>query len=131
VAGLHVAGSEDHHHYRNTAYRTIGQGPQHWLVAQGGHNVGATGSIDLILEVTGTFIDAYLNDKTEQRQRLNYASFQSFAPALKHFTSKAPRRFPPLDQRDFVAWARAHLPWGSWLHELGMSQAATREVTDK
>lgn len=131
VAGLHVAGSEDHPEYRNTAYRYIGSAPQHWLVAQGDHNVGATGSVDLILEVTGTFIDAYLNDKPEQRNRLSLAAFESFRPELKQFVSKPAGAFKSPDQRDFAAWARDALPWGRWVHDRAISYYRNRDAAAK
>ncbi len=131
VPGLHVAGSDDHPEYRNTAYRTVGRAPQHWLVALGGHNVGATGSEDLILEVTGTFIDAYLNDMPAQRQRLNLEAFESFRPALKQFVSKPARAVPAPDQRDFAAWARDALPGGRWLHDRAIGHARSREAAAK
>lgn len=126
VAGLHVAGSTDHPEYRNTAYRYIHRAPQHWLVAEGDHNVGATGSIPLILEVTGSFIDVYLNGKAAQRGRLSRDALESFGPALKQLTSKPATTFKAPDQRDFVAWVRDVLPGGRWLHERAMSHARSR-----
>ncbi len=135
VAGLHVAGSEDQPEFRNTAYRYISGAHQHWLVAQGGHNVGAKGSEDLVLEVTGTFIDGYLNDKPAQRERLNAKTFESFWPALKQLQSKPARALRAPDQRDFAAWARDTLPGGRWLHDRAISHALTqarnREVAAK
>jgi hypothetical protein len=131
VAGLHVAGSNDHPQYRNTAYRYINGAPQHWLVAEGSHNVGATGSEELILEVTGSFIDVYLNDKAAQRSRLSFDALESFRPALKQFTSKPAQPFKSPDQRDFVAWARDVLPGGRWLHERAIGHYRGRESAAK
>jgi hypothetical protein len=117
VAGLHVAGSRDHPQYRNTSYRYLNSAPQHWLVADGDHNVGATGSEALILELTGRFFDVYLKGETQQRPQLNLEALQPFGPALKQYSSKAAARFKAPDQRDFVAWARDSLPGGRWLHD--------------
>jgi hypothetical protein len=131
VPGLHVAGATDHPEYRNTAYRYINGAPQHWLVAEGDHNVGATGSEELILELTGRFIDVYLNDKSEQRSRLSLDALEPFRPALKQFTSKPARRFKSPDQRDFVAWVRDVLPGGRWLHDRAIGLARTQEAAAK
>lgn len=117
VAGLHVAGSKDHPQFRNTSYRYLNGAPQHWLVAEGDHNVGATGSEALILELTGRFMDVYLKGEAQHRPSLNLDALHSFGPALQQYTSKAATRFKAPDQRDFVAWARDRLPGGRWLHD--------------
>lgn len=127
VAGLHVAGSQDHPQYRNTAYRYLNRAPQHWMVAEGGHNIGASGSEPLVLEVTGAFIDVYLNGRQAQRSRLDAEALGRFGSALQQLRSKPAQRFKALDQRDFVAWARDTLPGGRWLHELGIRQGLQRE----
>jgi len=125
VAGLHVAGSDDHPEYRNTPYRYIHAAPQYWLVAKGGHNVGARGSDELILQVTGDFVDAYLNenalnnneaDKNAALARLSTKALQAFGADFKEFTSKPASRWPQADRRDIAAWAVDFLPWGEWLH---------------
>ena len=127
VAGLHVAGSNDHPQYRNTSYRYVHRAPQHWLVAEGGHNIGSTGSEALVLEVSGSFIDVYLNGQAAQRSRLSSEALASFGPALVQLSSKPATRFKPLDRRDFVAWAREALPGGRWLHDQAMLQSRSRE----
>lgn len=116
VAGLHVAGSKDHPEYRNTSYRYIHAAPQYWLVADGDHNVGAFGSEELILQVTGDFVDAYLQNDTEARARLKRSALQAYGSTLKQFQSKPRSPWAKLDHRDFVAWVREVLPWGEWLH---------------
>lgn len=116
VAGLHVAGTEDHPDYRNSAFRYIDSAPQYWLVAKGDHSVGMFGSEALILQVTGDFIDAHLKGDAAARGRLSLETLKSHRPALKQFLDKQPSIWPRLDQRDFVAWAREALPWGKELH---------------
>lgn len=128
VPGLHVAGHQDFPEYRQAAYRYAHRAPQVWLVAEGGHNVGAGGSDTLVLEVAGAFVDLYLNGRTEARERLSYESLESFKPALRQFSSKPALAVKPPDQRDFVAWARDHLPGARWLHERAMAQARSREA---
>jgi hypothetical protein len=127
VAGLHVAGSRDHPEYRNTSYRYIDSASQYWLVADGDHNVGAFGSEELILQVTGDFIDAYLHDDAEARAKLRKSALQAHKSALIEFRSKSPSRWPKPDQRDFVAWVREFLPWGEWLHARAIAYYRARE----
>jgi hypothetical protein len=123
VAGLHVAGVDDHPQFRQTAFRHLRKAPQHWLVADGGHNIGATGSVDLVLEVTGTFIDAYVNEQPQQARRLTASSFQNFKPDFKLFASKPAMSYVAPDHRDLAVWARDLLPWGRWLHDRAISHA--------
>jgi hypothetical protein len=127
VAGLHVAGTEDHPDYRNSAYRYIDGAPQYWLVAKGDHSVGEFGSEALILQVTGDFIDAYLNGNAGARGRLSLDTLKSHRPALKQFLEKPPSYWPRLDQRDFAAWARESLPWGKPLHVRAIAYQRTRD----
>ncbi|MFN9448595.1 MAG: alpha/beta hydrolase family protein [Rubrivivax sp.] len=127
VAGLHVAGSQDMPAYRNTAYRYVNGAPQHWLVVEGGHNVGARGSDALVLEATGSFIDVYLKGLQGSQQRLGVDALGRFGDALKQYRSKGPQRVKSPDQRDFVAWARETLPGGRWLHDQGIRFQRQRE----
>ncbi|MBL8327633.1 MAG: hypothetical protein JNJ71_02205 [Rubrivivax sp.] len=128
VAGLHVAGSTDHPRYRHTAYRWIHRAPQHWLVAEGGHNIGSTGSEALVLETTGRFIDVHLNGSQALEQQLSFDALSAFAPGLRQFTRKPALRFKPWDQRDFTAWARETLPGGRWLHSWAMANPRKTEA---
>ncbi len=127
VAGLHVAGTEDHPDYRNSAFRYIEGAPQYWLVAKGDHSVGMFGSEALILQVTGDFIDAHLKGDAVARARLNIDTLKSHRPALKQFMAKTPSAWPRLDQRNFVAWARESLPWGKDLHARAMAHQRSKE----
>jgi hypothetical protein len=131
VAGLHVAGSEDHPQLRHTSYRYIHRAPQHWLVAEAGHNIGSTGSEKLVLEVTGSFIDVYLNGKADQRSRLSFEVLQSHGSSLRQFSSKPASWFKPPDQRDFVAWVREVLPGGRWLHDRAIAHGRSREAASR
>ncbi len=129
VAGLHVAGTEDHPDYRNSAFRYVEGAPQYWLVAKGDHSVGLFGSEALILQVTGDFIDTYLNGKAAARGRLSLETLRSHRPALKQFLEKPPSAWPRLDQRDFAAWARESLPWGKTLHTRAIAYQRNTERT--
>lgn len=132
VAGLHVAGTEDHPDYRNSAFRYVEGAPQYWLVAKGDHSVGMFGSEVLILQVTGDFIDTYLNGKATARSRLSLETLRSHRPALKQFLEKPPSAWPRLDQRDFAAWARESLPWGKTLHARAIAfQRSTERTKDR
>ncbi len=127
VAGLHVAGTEDHPDYRNSAFRYVDGAPQYWLVAKGDHSVGMFGSEALILQVTGDFIDAYLNGNAAARGRLNATVLASHKPALKQFLEKPASIWPRLDQRDFAAWARESLPWAKSLHARAIAWQRSRD----
>jgi hypothetical protein len=130
IAGLHVAGSVDHPEYRNTSYRYIGPAPQYWLVVDGDHNVGAFGSEELVLQVTGDFVEAHLRDDPEARARLRRSAFAAHEGALIEFETRFPSFWPQPDHRDFVAWVREHLPWGEWLHARAIETYRTGEKPD-
>lgn len=127
VAGLHVAGSHDHPEYRGTAYRYVGGAPQYWLVVDGDHNVGAFGSEELVLQVTGDFVDAHLQGDADARSRLSRSALAPHEGALVEFGIRLPSYRPNPDHRDFVAWARTFLPWGEWLHARAIESSRARE----
>ena len=131
VAGLHVAGSNDHPQYRQSSYRSIHRAPQYWLVAEGWHNIGSVGSEKLVLEVTGSFLDVHLLGKADQRGRLTADALAPFGPSLKQFSSKGATWLQPPDQRDFVDWARDTLPGARWLHDLAIAHERARGSTAK
>lgn len=116
IPGLHVAGSRDDPEYRNTSYRYLGAAPQYWLVVEGDHNVGAFGSEELVLQVTGDFVDAHLRQDAAAKERLRRSALVAHGGALVEFGTQFPSVWPKLDHRDFVAWVREFLPWGEWLH---------------
>jgi len=127
VAGLHVAGTDDHPDYRNSAFRYISEAPQYWLVAKGDHIVGAFGSEALILQVTGDFIEAYVKGDAAARGRLSIDTLKSHRPALKQFLEKQPSPWPRFDQRDVAAGAREALPWGKDTHARAMAFQRTKD----
>lgn len=129
AAGLHVAGSQDLPQYRQTAYRYLNRAPQYWLVAEGGHNIGARGSDALVLHTTGSFLEVYLKGQHSQRGRLEVDALEGFGSALKQYRNKPGQRFKSWDQRDFAAWARDTLPGGRWLHDRAMAHALQQEAT--
>lgn len=131
IAGLHVAGSNDHPQYRQSSYRAIHRAPQYWLVAEGWHNIGSVGSEKLVLEVTGSFLDVHLLGKADQRSRLDAEALASFGPSLKQFASKRASWLQPLGQRDFVDWARDTLPGARWLHDRAIAHERGRGSSEK
>lgn len=126
VAGLHVAGSNDHPQYRQSSYRAIHRAPQVWLVAEGEHNIGSTGSERLVLGVTGDFLEAHLFGRPALLGRLTPQALGSFGPALKQITHKPASWLPAPDHRDWVAWLRDVLPGGRWLHDRAIAHVRSR-----
>ncbi len=115
AAGLHIVGAEDHPMYRHVSFRHIRKAPQYWMVAKGGHSLGAAGSEALVQRVLGTFIRAYVLRDPQARQRLSGDTYWGHADLVQFKRRLAPDWI--WDQRDAVAWLRRHLPWGKWLHD--------------
>lgn len=115
VPGLHLVGSQDHPTYRHASFRHIQKAPQYWVVAHGGHDLGAVGSEALVRQVMGEFISAYVRRDPQARQRLRVETYSGHAQ-LAQFR----RRMTAggmWDQRDAVDWLRSNLPWGKWVHD--------------
>ncbi len=117
IAGLHIAGSQDHPEYRQTSFRYIGGAPQYWLVAAGTHDLGATGPYELLRQVIGQFVSAYVLNDASARKSLTLGALQNSVSGLHQFRTKLVDRWWDVHQRDFVAWVREVLPWGKWLHD--------------
>ncbi len=115
VAGLHLAGSQDHPTYRHASFCHIQKAPQYWVVAHGGHSLGATGSEDLVRQVVGAFVSGYVLRDPQARQRLRVETYSGHADLAQFRRRMAPGWI--WDQRDAVDWLRSHLPWGKWVHD--------------
>ncbi len=115
VPGLHVVGSQDHPTYRHASFRHIQNAPQYWVVAHGGHSLGAIGSEDLVRQVMGTFVSAYVLRDQQALSRLRVETYSGHRD-LAQFRRRMAAGWI-WDQRDAVDWLRSHLPWGKWLHD--------------
>ncbi len=117
IPGLHVVGTEDRPYYRNTAYRHIQGAPQYWLVAQGDHDLGSSGPLELLQVIVGRFIGAYLLGDPEAVQGLTKDAFPDPQHQIQTFVRKPLTRQWVGDRRDLIAWLLETVPWGAWLHE--------------